>query len=329
MNIPMEPIRLAGLLTVQMLPKAVVDFTTLAAIGAPILAVILEITAKARKKIFYDKLAQQVTALSLILYFLFILCIGGAAAYFSQQLPWLKDWFINPNSPVMMFYITVGVALLGLIPYKFSWKKLKKSKALHISLGITGMLGGMASVHAATVIMKQFFTLQTQSATPAVPQVPFYTHFMKMPSTAALCLAGLYFVMALSFAGTAAGFYLVLRRNKDDFGRDYYKFSLPVISKWALAPTCAMLAAVAGVVYYMTNPNFEILYKDITIAATMGGSFFFIFVCCAVWVVTWKSETPMRHKIGLSLAPFLLIIAHAALMGGAMKLYMTLAQQVQ
>lgn len=122
----MEPIRIAGQLTVQMMPKAVADFTTLAAIGAPILAVILEITAKVRKKIFYDKLAQQITALALILYLLFIICLGGTAAYFTNKMPWLKDWFINPSSPVMMFYITLGVALLGLIPYKYSWKKLKK-----------------------------------------------------------------------------------------------------------------------------------------------------------------------------------------------------------
>lgn len=323
----MEPIRLAGLLTVQMLPKAVVDFTTLAAIGAPILAVILEITAKARKKIFYDKLAQQITAMALILYFLFIICLGGAAAYFCRKLPWLKEWLINPSSPVMMFYITLAVALLGLIPYKMTWKKLKKSKPLHMCLGFIGMLGGVASIHVATVVMKQFFALLPESATPAVPQVPFYTYFMAVPGKAEMFLVGLYLIMALSFAATAGGFYLVLRRNKDDFGRDYYKFSLPVVSKWALAPTCGMLTAVTGVVYYMINPGFEILYKDLTIAMTFGSALFLIFVCCAVWVVAWKSETPMRHKIGLGFAPFLLIIAHAALMGGAMQLYMLMATQ--
>ncbi len=46
----MEPIRLTAMMSAQMLPKALVDFATLAAIGAPIMAVILEITAKARKR---------------------------------------------------------------------------------------------------------------------------------------------------------------------------------------------------------------------------------------------------------------------------------------
>jgi hypothetical protein len=29
--------------------------------------------------------------------------------------------------------------------------------------------------------------------------------------------------------------YLILRRNKDDFGRDYYRFALPQAARWGLA----------------------------------------------------------------------------------------------
>lgn len=326
MNIPMEPIRLAGLLTAQTLPKAGVDFTTLAAVGAPVVAVILEITAKARKKIFYDKLAQQVTALSLILYLLFILSIGGAAAYFCQKADWLKDWFINPASPIMMFYITMSVALAGLIPYKYTWKKLKKNKPLHVSLGIVGVIGGLASIHVATVVMKIFFLMQSRGVTPSVPQIPFYAHFQHVPGIETLYLAGVYMIMALSYAAAASGLYLVLRRNKDDFGRDYYKFSLPVISRWALFPTLAQITAAGGALYYICGPNIEIVYRDITAATALGTSLFLMLSCCLIWIVTWKSETPMRHKIGLGLAPLLIILAHAALQGGAMKIYMTLAQ---
>lgn len=324
MNIPMEPIRLTAQFTAQMLPKAIVDFTTLAAIGTPILAVILEITAKARKKVFYDKLAQQIATLAIILYLLFIFCMGGAAVYFNSLMPWLKDWFINPASPVMMFYITLGIGLLGLIPYKYSWKKLKKQKPLHIMLGIIGTLGGISSIHVSTVVMKTFFSLQTANPTPAVPQVPFYTHFYILPDNAGLCLAGIYLIMAISFAATAGGLYLVLRRNKDNFGRDYYKFSLPVIAKWALVPTFAQLAAVIAILCYMVGPNIQLLYQNLPTAIALGTSLGLIILCCAIWIVTWKSETPMRHKIGLVLAPFFIILAHATLMAGAMNLYMSI-----
>ncbi|HAS89972.1 MAG TPA: hypothetical protein DCS48_11810 [Desulfovibrio sp.] len=325
MNIPMEPIRLTAMISAQMLPKALIDFATLAAIGAPIMAVILEITAKARKKIFYDKLAQQVTTLTLILYLLFIICLGGAAAFFSRQMPWLRDWFINPASPVMMFYITLGIALAGLIPYKYTWKKLKKSKPLHIMFGSIGALGGLATIHVATVVMQKFFTLQMESPNPAVPAVPFFTHFQQIPGKAGLCLAGIYLIMALAFAATASGLYLVCRRNKDDFGRDYYKFSLPVVSRWALFPTLIQLAASAGIVYYICGPNVATLYQNLPVAISFGTSLLLTIICCAIWIVTWRSEAPMRHKIGLSLTPLLVTLAHATLMAGTMNLYLSLS----
>lgn len=325
MNIPMEPIRLTAIMSAQMLPKALVDFATLAAIGAPVMAVILEITAKVRKKVFYDKLAQQVTAMTLILYLLFIICLGCTGAFFSRQFPWLKDWFINPSSPIMMFYVTLGIALVGLIPYKFTWKKLKKQKALHVLFGLVGTLGGLATIYGATVIMQKFFTLQMESPTPAVPQTPFYTHFMALPGKAGLCLAGIYLIMAMSFAAAASGLYLVLRRNKDDFGRDYYKFTLPVVSCWALFPTLLQAAASAGVIYYICGPNTATLYSNIPVALSLGTSLLLTIICCAIWIVTWRSETPMRHKIGLSLAPVLAILAHATLMAGTMNLYLSMS----
>jgi len=325
MNIPMEPIRITAMMSAQMLPKALVDFATLAAIGAPIMAVILEITAKARKKVFYDKLAQQVTAMTLVLYLLFILCLGSAAAFFSRQLPWLKDWFINPASPVMMFYITLGIALAGLIPYKLSWKKLKKKKPLHVMLGSIGAIGGVATIHVATVIMQKFFTLQMEGPNPAVPAVPFYTHFQAIPGKAGLCLAGIYLIMAMAFAAAASGLYLVLRRNKDDFGRDYYKFSLPVVSRWALLPTLVQAAASAGVIYYICGQDITPLYSNIPVAISFGVSLLLTLICCAIWIVTLRSETPMRHKIGLGLAPLLVVLAHATLMSGTMNLYLSLS----
>jgi len=321
----METIQLTAMVSAQMLPKALIDFATLTAIGAPIMAVILEITAKARKKVFYDKLAQQIITMTLIMYLLFILCLGAAGAFFCRQLPWLKDWMINPSSPAMMFYISLGVALAGLIPYKFSWKKLKKQKPLHILLGSIGAIGGVSTIYVATVIMQKFFTMQIESPTPAVPAVPFYTYFQSPPSKAGLCLAGIYLIMALSFSAAASGLYLVLRRNKDDFGRDYYKFSLPVVARWALFPTILQMIASAGVVYYICGPNITALISNLPVALSFGVSLLLTITCCAIWIVTWKSETPMRHKIGLGLAPLLVILAHATLMAGTMTLYLGLS----
>ncbi len=320
MNTLMEPLRL----TSHLLPKAVGDFIALSAIGAPILAVILEITAKAKNKIFYDKLAKQIASLSLIMYVLFLICAAGAATYFTRQFDWLTEWFISTSSPLLMVYITVAFTLALLIPYTMFWKSMKKNKPLHILLGACAALGGIASIHAATMTMKVFFMQQAAAPFPKVPDLPFIDHFLVLPEAAGLCLAGLYLIMALSFAASIGGLYLVLRRNKDDFGRDYYKFSLPVIAKWAFIPTFAQLVAVAAVIIYLCGPAKELLFSNNTTAICFGISIIFTILNCAIWIVTWKSATPMRHKIGLTLAPFFTIIAHTTVMAGAMNLFLTI-----
>ncbi|MBI9112955.1 hypothetical protein [Maridesulfovibrio ferrireducens] len=320
MNTLMEPLRL----TSQLLPKALGDFIALSAIGAPILAVILEITAKAKNKIFYDKLAKQIASMSLIMYVLFLGCAAGAATYFTRQFDWLTDWLINPSSPFIMVYITVGFTLAMLLPYTLLWKSMKKNKPAHILLGTCAALGGISTVHVVTMTMKVFFMQQAATPVPTVPPLPFINHFLVLPGLAGLYLAGLYLIMSLSFAATIGGLYLVLRRNKDDFGRDYYKFSLPVISKWALIPTLAQLAAVTSIIIYLCGPTKELLLANNTTAICLGLSAVLTLLCCAIWIVTWKSATPMRHKIGLTLAPFFTIVAHATVMAGAMNLYLTM-----
>ncbi|OEU65654.1 MAG: hypothetical protein BA863_01185 [Desulfovibrio sp. S3730MH75] len=320
MNTLIEPL----ILTTQMLPKAIGDFIALSAIGAPILAVILEIVAKARKKIFYDKLAQQISSLSLILYFLFLVLAGGAGAYFTQKFDWLLDWMINPASPFMMVYITIAFTLLTLLPYKLSWKPMKKKKPLHILLGVLASIGGLATIHVVTVTMNIFFMQQAAAPIPLVPESLFIAHFTNIPGMAELSLACLYLVMSLSFAATIGGLYLVLRRNKDDFGRDYYKFSLPVVAKWALFPTILQLALVTGIVYYLCGLETKLIVSNNTTLISFGTSAALSFLCCAIWIVTWKSATPMRHKIGLAIAPLLIVLSHATVMAGAMNLYITM-----
>lgn len=319
MNNLIEPLRL----TSHLLPKAIGDFITLSAIGAPILAVILEITAKTRNKIFYDKLAKQMSSLSLIMYVLFLICAAGAATYFTRQFDWLAEWFTSTSSPVLMVYITVAFTLVMLIPYTMLWKSMKKNKLLHILLGVFSALGGIATIHAATMTMKVFFMQQAATPFPKVPEQPFINHFLVIPQAAGLYLSGLYLIMALSFAASIGGLYLVLRRNKDDFGRDYYKFSLPVIAKWAFIPTFALLVAVSAVVIYLSGSATGILSNKTT-TICFGISTFFTVLNCAIWIVTWRSSTPMRHKIGLTLAPFFTIAAHATVMAGAMSLYLTM-----
>ncbi|WP_027179976.1 hypothetical protein [Maridesulfovibrio bastinii] len=320
MQIPMESLRLA----VGLLPKAIFDYIALGAIGAPLIAVLLELTGKASKKIFYDKLAQQIASMSLILFAVFIIATGGTLAYVAHTWKWTLDWLKNPESPMMIVYASLIISAVFLIAYKYSWKKLKKQKAFHILLGIIAVLGGVSFIHSGTMTMRLVFGLVGSNPEPTVPDIPVLDHLLVVPGPTVMALGALYVIMAFTFAGSAGGLYLVLRRNKDNFGRDYYKFALPVISRWGLFPMIVQLISIGWLLSYFVTPSLDTLMQNTGMLVTIGGAAVLNIICCAIWAVAWKSATPMRHKIGLAAAPILVILAHSLIMAGAFSIFVKL-----
>lgn len=320
MQIPMESLRL----TAGLLPKAAFDYIALGAIGAPLIAVLLEITGKATKKVFYDKLAQQIASMSLILFILFFMATAGTLAYVAKSWQWTMDWLINPESPMMFVYASLALSAIFLCAYKYSWKKLKKQKAIHIFFGILAVLGGICFIHSATMTMRLVFGLIGNTPEPSVPQMPLWDHMLAIPDKTNLALGILYVIMSFTFAGSSGGLYLVMRRNKDNFGRDYYKFALPVISKWALFPMVIQILSIGFLISYFITPSLQTLTQNTGMLVTVGGAALLYIICCAIWIVAWKSATPMRHKIGLSAAPILIILAHSLVMAGAFSIFMKL-----
>lgn len=320
MQIPMESLRLAA----GLLPKATFDFIALGAIGAPLIAVLLELTGKATKKVFYDKLAQQIATMSLILFILFLMAAAGTIAYVANSWQWTLDWLKNPASPIMIVYASLALTAISLSAYKYSWKKLKKNKAVHIFLGILAVLGGVTFTHTATMTMKLIFSLVGTNPEPAVPQIPIIDHMLVMPDLTTMLLAGLYLIMAFTSAGAAGGLYLVLRRNKDNFGRDYYKFALPIIAKWGLFSMLVQILSLGWLLSLFISPSMASISRNSGMLVTVGGAALLDLLCCIIWTVTCKSATPMRHKIGLIATPFLIIISHSLIMAGAFSIFMNL-----
>ena len=55
-------------------------------------------------------------------------------------------------------------------------------------------------------------------------------------SSMALPMAVMYPLLSMASAAALSCAYLVLRRNRDDFGRDYYNFSLRLAARWGRHP---------------------------------------------------------------------------------------------
>ncbi len=113
------------------------------------------------------------------------------------------------------------------------------------------------------------------------------------------------YILPLSFS-FAAGFsavWLLIRRNRDDFGRDYYAQMLPWCAAWARNAWLVfwiILLIITGLQWvnlltqenYLTNPEF---------LRSMGFLIMWL-IPGILWAMVVKSAYPLRHKATLILA---------------------------
>ncbi len=116
------------------------------------------------------------------------------------------------------------------------------------------------------------------------------------------------YLPALAFAlgGGLAAVWLIIRRHKDDYGRDYYASMLPWCASWARNAwflVWFMLVGITAVGWisllqednYLQNPEF--LHSALLLMLWL--------IPGALWTLCLKSDTPLRHKSTLILAFFL------------------------
>ncbi len=183
------------------------------AVVVPMLAWFVELGGKLWKKAFWDKFAGQILGLSG--YAFLGLVVVAAAAYFC---------FPNLARLQNIFYFKCGLGLLLtstilLFSYKLSFKKSKKQKWLHIFLGGFGVLSVKASFWTL-VFAWSIWQQKTELLTKNIFEGLGFIAWAMLLGAATACVA--------------SGLYVLARRKKDNFGRDYYRFAVPFCFKAAI-----------------------------------------------------------------------------------------------
>ena len=298
------------------LPLAFFCALGLASLGVPFIAVFSEITAKNKKKIFYDKYAQQITALGLITGMFALFGITAGLLTLVGNDPGSKTVLIDPASGLVPVYVSILLEAVSMILYYTTWKKLKKSKPVHMIFGILAGLSGLAVLYTSLCAILFWLVSGGNAAQPLllyIAQVP--------PALAHLIppLAAMGFFLALVLAGGLSLTWLVIRRSKDDFGRDYYKFSMNFAALLSLAFTICLIIP-AGWVAIVSQ-------MDFVITKLMGGYIIFLspaLILSVLWAVVMRSQTPLRLKP----AVFLSILFLWTCQTGALVLCIRLIQPV-
>ena len=284
-------------LTAWMAAPAFFGLLGLAALGSPLVALLGEIAANTKKRVFYDKYGQQTAAmgLSLLIVTIAVYVVGGFLAV--NRRPQLMDSFhpMTPESMIAMGALATFVLFAAV--QALTWKKLRTSKGLHISIGVVAAL-------ASAIWIALTIPAKLQLSLPGAQ-----TANLAMAESLALPLTVMHVFLLVSAAAGLSLAFLVLRRNKDDFGRDYYTFSLNLAARWA---AISMIAAL------LCHGWLLAVLPDAARTLTMNTPLLFVWIgaaalaltCIGVWAALARSKAPLQLK-GLAFAALVFLwLAH-------------------
>ncbi|MDL2266657.1 hypothetical protein LJC46_01545 [Desulfovibrio sp. OttesenSCG-928-G15] len=285
-------------------------FFLLAGICSPVLGLVTEGVYLSKRKAFYDKCAMQASQSALVFGFFIFFVLAGGAMLYTLQTEFNPDDLLGP----MAGFIPPAVALIFWIFYVTAWSALKKHRVVHFLLGLIGCLLLLALLACGFILLANiqqpmlFHALTTQ---PVPVTLALLEDFISQPFMP-LMLAGLV-TTGIAIGAGLAQLWLIVRRNKADYGRDYYAFAMRYCARFALGFTLLSLALCALTFFALkefTPPDLA-QPQDLGITLIAAG---LPLCCCLMWFTIIKSETPLRHKPGAFFACLFLYIALCAQM---------------
>lgn len=268
--------------------------------GAPAIALVSELIGLISGKPFPARAARQMSRLALGGHVLFWLVIAACAVLLLADPVWQSE-FVTGNRLLLIAALALpffgSVALAG---YDLGWKRAKERKTIHFLLGCVANLPIKYGYWALAGLGLLFF----RGVSPDSPA------FLPPWGSALWPLMALWLPLSLCLAAGIGLCYLLLRRNMDDWGRDYYRFAAPFLAKWHLVCGLIVLAILVWLyaslkgVFNLHLP--QIHYAALASAACLG-------LAMLLSLLISVSENPMRLKLSMvGVAAFSLL--HASLL---------------
>lgn len=264
--------------------------------GICILTVSGEILGLRRRRSFYGKCAMQLSMLGQGLGW--TLLVGGRVwLYFLEQ--------DIPGGSILIMahevsWMVLGLSVIFSCVYFLLWKTLASYPGIHIGVGVVCALQSVLAlllVLACLRIQAVVNLTYAEETTITLLQV-------LMPVWGTEYATSLCYVPFLLLAMPAAFgcVWLLLRRKKDDFGRDHYNTVLPWCAAWARNAWgivwLLLLAASSLEIYPLLRGG----TLETTDAVTAGIRVLLWLIPVLLWFMAARSATPLRHKAGLTVS---------------------------
>jgi hypothetical protein len=300
-----------------------------AGLGAALVAVVSEFLGRTRQKAFLDKFGQQAAALG---FKALTASLAGTACglAFLASARKVDLQALAASAPALALIALPLLLTVVLAAHALSWRAMRQNKGGHLALGgLAGLLAlalpvaaavlavalpgggpslaaqlGLAAPDAGSSVASALDAAAGAAATGSAGLASGAGSALAAP----LALAGL--AWCLCAAGGVVLLYLLHRRERDDFGRDYYQYALRTASRWALAGLAATVACGAWLAFSLPGSTRAGLLAQVPALAVLGGA---LLVCGAAWAATATSRNPLTMKWLLGLAGLGLWLAQGAL----------------
>ena len=285
-----------------------------AAAGLPLTSAMLLFSPPKRVKVFRDKFGQQTATLCLLTGLAALVCLAAAGFLLARTSPAIASfWFAWP---LPLAPLTAGLALAGLLAlvYRALWQTLKQKRPVHAAIGVVATLAAWAQGYLFITFFRHLVTIASApGADPALFAAP--------PDSLAWILLPLVCALSLALAGAAASLYLTLRRNKDDFGRDYYNYALKLACKWALFSSLPALALHSWFFIRLWPAVRELPIAPLLLWSENAAGICLV-LACLLWAAVLKAKNPLRLKFLCLCAAALAWLALAAMAVGSVKYFL-------
>jgi hypothetical protein len=242
--------------------------------------------------------------------------IGGGAAHAltlpgSPALEGLQRFLTREL--LLVIGIPFGLLLLLWTVRALTWTRLKKRRPAHIAIGALTVLCLLAAVTAIAGVKRHLLTMDLALAGP-VPLADLYS----WPADALVWPAMAHFlILGIGAAAALTPLYLFARRTREDYGRDYYAWSMGTIARWAML---FLLGQLALLPWYYFGAG---LALDQDLLPVVGAGLSAVFLAAIAFFMLGRSKTPMRYK-GVTLVSILLVwISMVALVMAASRIVST------
>lgn len=287
----MSPSSADLLLAANALPISFNLLLTLAAVGLPLVGGVNEILARSRGQVFFKKSAQQAAPLSLVL-LAYTLLVGGSAAYMVMVRSGGGELAALFALPVLL---SLGLWLLFSAGYGLGFTSMKNTPQAHALLGILGGVSGLFGVHAVAALVRA--SLSPLHAAPGAAGLGLSLKLLLLPeASAAFWPLLVHFLLLVPAAAGGVGLiWLILRRERDDWGRDYYAFAMRLAARWTALPLLCALGVQSWLVLSLQSLPPALLTRTEIAGPFVAGQ---VLGLAAAWLLLRlsRSETPMRDK---------------------------------